>query len=85
MRGDSKYDDQMVKKTKFWADQKDYEMLGIYTWDIAGVDDNNYQTKIRKFLSEHGVTIRKLSDQEITTEVNAKITETFLRSQLRLT
>ena len=51
MQGTPKYDDQIYKKTTFWGGQKDYEMLGLFKEDIAGVTGNNYQTKIKKFLS----------------------------------
>lgn len=77
MRGNAQYDSEIIEKQDFWANKTDWKLLSYYPEDLNLDSLEDLEHRIMKDLTELGLKVERLSDEEIWRRIENRGTYQF--------
>lgn len=77
MRGDSQYDSEIIEKQAFWGNKPGWKLLSYYPEDLNLDSLEELEHRIAKDLTELGLKVNRLTDEEIWKRIENRGTYQF--------
>ena len=78
LAGHPDYDKEIEKKRAYWSKSKEYKLLEIYPNNLTN-SDNKFETFLNSELSHLGISLKKLSDEELWEKIQHRAVDQFSR------